>query len=68
MGVKTAVQMFKNWENPLSIELELDIFPTTDQSLKLRSSLDRDVQDDGVLYSASLLAKSDVSMFKKFYV
>lgn len=68
MGVKTDVKIFKNWENPLSIELELDIFPTTDQTLKFRSSLNRDVQDSGVLYSALLLAESDVSLFKKFYV
>jgi len=65
MGVKTYVQVFKTWENPLNIQLELDIFPTADQTLKLRTSLNRDVQDNGVLYSASLLAKSDVSMLQK---
>lgn len=68
MGVKTNVQMFKNWENPLSVQLELDIFPTTDQKLKLRTSLKRDVQDSGVLYSALLFAESDVSMLNKFYI
>ncbi|XP_060861024.1 apolipophorins isoform X2 [Metopolophium dirhodum] len=59
MGVNTTVEMFKSWENPLSVHLEFDIFPTTDQTLKLHSSLNRDVQDSGVLYSASLLAQSD---------
>jgi len=68
MGVNTTFEMFKSWENPLNIQLEFDIFPTTDQTLKLRSSLNRDVQDSGVLYSASLLAQSDVSMFKKSYI
>lgn len=67
MGIKTAVEIFKKWENPLIVELELDIFPTTNQALKLCSNLNRDVQDGGVFYSASLSAKSDVSMFKKFY-
>jgi len=68
MSVKTAVEIFKKWDNPLSIELELDIFAAKDQALKLSSNLNRDVEDGGVLYSASISAKSDVSMFKKLYV
>uniref|UniRef100_A0A2H8TZF4 Apolipophorin n=1 Tax=Melanaphis sacchari TaxID=742174 RepID=A0A2H8TZF4_9HEMI len=59
MGVKTDVRMFKSTENPLNIQMELDIFPTTEQTLKLHTSLNKDVQDSGVLYSASLTAKSD---------
>ncbi|XP_026815483.1 apolipophorins [Rhopalosiphum maidis] len=59
MGVKTDVQMLKSWENPLNILLELDIFSSTKQTLKLHTSLNRDIQDSGVLYSASLEAESD---------
>ncbi|CAH1725498.1 unnamed protein product [Aphis gossypii] len=58
MGITTDVKMFKSWENPLYILLELDIFPTTEQTLKLHTSLNRDFQDNGVLYSASLMAES----------
>jgi len=73
MGVKTNAQIFKNWENPFSVELELDIFRTTDQTLKINTSLNRNIQDSGVLYSASLLAESEVSMLmyyicNKWYV
>jgi len=68
MGVKTDVQIFKNWETPLSIKLEFDIFPFTNQKLKLLTSLNRKIQDNGVLYSALALAQSDVSMLRKFYV
>jgi len=66
MGVKTDVQMFKSWENPLSIQLDLDIFPTPEQTLTLRSGLNRKVQGNGVFYSALLLAESPVSMLKSF--
>lgn len=59
MGITTDVKMFKSWENPLYILLELDIFPTTEQTLKLHTSLNRDIQDNGVLYSASLMAESE---------
>jgi len=62
MGVKTDVRMLKSWENPLKILLELDIFSSTKQTLKLHTSLNRDIQDSGVLYSALLEAESDVSM------
>jgi len=62
MGITTDIKMFKSWENPLYILLELDIFPTTEQTLKLHTSLNRDVQDNGVLYSASLMAESEVSV------
>jgi len=67
MGVNTYIQIFNNWENPLSIQLELDIFPYKNQALKLLTSLNRTVQDSGVLYSALVSAQSDVSMLKKLY-
>jgi len=54
--------MFKSWKNPLYILLELDIFPSTEQTLKLSTSLNRDIQDNGVLYSTSLMAESKVSV------
>jgi len=65
MGVKTDVQMFKNWENPLRIQLDLDIFSNKNQALKLLTSLNRTIQDSGVLYSALVSAQSDVCMLKK---
>lgn len=66
MGVKYIVDVFKSWENPMSVAVELNIFPTTEQTLKVSSSLKRNVQDDGVLYSADVLASSVVSMSQKF--
>lgn len=66
MGVKSTLDVFKSWENPLSVALELNIFPTTEQTLKVSSNLNRNVQDDGVLYSADVLASSAVSMSQKF--
>lgn len=65
MGVETDVQIFKNWQNPFSAKLELDIFPTIQQKLKLHTSLNRNAQDNGVLYSALLLAESEVIMLYK---
>lgn len=62
MVIKNDIQIFKNWENPLDVKLELDIFPTKKQALYLRSSLKRSQDNDGVMYSAELKAKSDVSM------
>lgn len=62
MGIKSDIGLFKSWENPLSVVLELNIFPTTEQTLKIRSNLNRNVQDDAVLYSADVRATSDVSM------
>lgn len=60
MGFKSDIQMFKSWENPFCVILDLNIFPDVEQTLQLYTSLNRNVKDDGVLYSAELLAKSDV--------
>lgn len=62
MGVKSDIQMYKSWENPFNIKLDLNIFPTQEQTLQLHSSVNRNLQDNGVLYSAQLLAQSDVSI------
>lgn len=54
--------MFQSWENLLDVELDLDIYPTSEQALNLQSSLKRSITNKGVLYSAELNAKSDVSV------
>lgn len=61
MGLKTDVQIFKSWEVPIDVLLELNIFPTTEQTLELHTRFNRNNQENGVLYSAELLMKSDVS-------
>lgn len=53
--------MFKNRENLLDTELNLDVFSSPRQAIKLQSSLKRSLKDNGVLYSAKLKAKSDVT-------
>lgn len=60
MSIKTEVRVLKSWENPLYAKLDLDIFPTTEQTLEIETSLNRDNQDNGVLYSAELQALSEV--------
>lgn len=62
MGIKTDFHVFKSWENPLNAKLELNIFPTSEQKLLLQTDLKRNIRDDGTLYSAELLAKSDVNI------
>ncbi|VVC28237.1 Vitellinogen, open beta-sheet,von Willebrand factor, type D domain,Lipid transport protein, N- [Cinara cedri] len=59
MAIKNDIEMFKSWENPLDVKLDLDIFPTTEQTLHLHSSLKRSLENNGVLYSAELKAISD---------
>lgn len=61
MSINTDLQVLKSWENPLSVKLDLNIFPTTEQTLHLNTNLKRTLQNDGSLYSAELSAKSDVS-------
>lgn len=60
MGFKSDIQIFKSWENPVSVKIDLNIFPTEEQTLQLHTSLNRVVKDNGVLYSAELLAISNV--------
>jgi len=60
MSVKSDIEMFKSYENPFYVKLDLDIFSSPGQAIILYTSLNRNVQDNGVLYSAELLAKSYV--------
>lgn len=60
MGFKSDIQMFKSWEIPFCVKLDLNIFPDVEQTLQLHASLNRKIEDNGVLYSAELLANSDV--------
>jgi len=62
MGVKSDIEVFKSWENPFNAKLDLNIFPTPEQTLQLHTSVNRNVQDNGVMYSAQLLAESDVGI------
>lgn len=61
MSLKKNVQIFKSWENPLRVELHLDIFPTVEQAVDFSTNWNRSVIDNGVMYSADIAAKSEVS-------
>jgi hypothetical protein len=60
LSVTSDIQVLKSWENPLSVKLDLDIFVKKEQALQLHTNFTRNVENDGVLYSVNLLAKSDV--------
>lgn len=62
MSIKTALQLLKSWENPMYAKIDLNIFPTVEQALEVQTSFNRNNQDDGVLYSGEIIAKSDVSV------
>lgn len=68
MNVKTKIQIFKSWEVPIDANLELDIFSTTEQTLQIHTYLKRNLYENGVLYSAALLAKSDVSVYMNIII
>lgn len=62
MSIRSDIQVLKSWENPFSLKLDLDIFVIKEQALQLHTNFKRSVQNDGVLYSVDLLARSDVKI------
>lgn len=60
--MSTNAQILKNWENPLNISLDLNIFPKEDQRVKINTLLIRANASDGVKYSGLISTKSIVSI------
>lgn len=66
MSVISDIQVLKSWKNPFRFKLDLDIFVKKEQALQLLTNFTRNVENDGVLYSVNLQAKSDVRILYSY--